>query len=75
MNIYEMEKDEDLVESLLEMVEKNTGKKIFTMKVLDQVDEGLDVIIAFEDKSILKGLISTQEIDGRMACRVRGNYL
>lgn len=74
MKVYESEKD-DVVEDIVRMLEEETKQKIFTLKVLDKLEDKLDVIIVFEDKSVLKGFISVQHVDGKLACRVQGNYI
>jgi hypothetical protein len=72
---YKAKENADLVDELIAMVEENSGKKIFTMRVLDHTEEGLESIICFDDKSILMGLIKVQGIQGKLALRLQGNYI
>lgn len=75
MKIFQQDSEEDIVDSMTRMLEQETGTKIFTIKVLNQVEEGLETVVVFEDKSVLMGLISVQTIDGKLACRMQGNYI
>lgn len=75
MNIYQAENEEDFVDSLIQMMEQDTGKKIFTMRVLEHTVQGLDALIVFEDKSILQGQIKVGSIKGKLAIRMQGNYI
>jgi Holliday junction resolvasome RuvABC DNA-binding subunit len=75
MKIYQAKDDADLVDQLIEMVEANSGKKIFTMRVLDHTADGLESLIVFEDQSILMGLIKVEGIGGKLALRIQANYV
>jgi hypothetical protein len=75
MRIYQAENEEDFLDSLLQMMEQDTGKKIFTMRVLEHTDEGLETLIVFEDKQILMGIIKVGTIQEKMAIRMQGNYI
>lgn len=75
MNFFAQKDGEEITDALLNSIEEQTGKKIFTMRVINETEEGLDVIVVFTDKNILNGCISVQVIDGNLACRIRGNYL
>lgn len=75
MKIGYQSKDEDIVDALTGMLEQDTGKKIFTLKVLNRVEDGLESIVVFDDKSVLQALISIQTIDGKLACRMQGNWI
>ena len=75
MNIYEAENEEELVDCLIKMIEQDTGKKIYTMKILDHNDEGLDTLIVFEDKNIMQGKIKVGTIQDKMAIRMQGNFI
>lgn len=75
MRLYQAENEEDFLDSLLQMMEQDTGKKIFTMRVLEHTHEGLETLIVFEDKQILMGIIKVGSIQGKMAIRMQGNYI
>lgn len=75
LKIYEAKDDEEIVDALINLIEKDTGKEIFTMKILDQTEEGLLALIVFTDKNIVNGLIKIQSINGKMAIRLQGNYI
>jgi hypothetical protein len=75
MNLYQAENEEDFMDSMLQMMEQDTGKKIFTMRILEHTEEGLETVIVFEDKHILMGIIKVQTIMGKLAIRMQGNYI
>jgi hypothetical protein len=75
MRIYEAKNDEDFTDALLQMMEQDTGKKIFTMRILEHNEDGLESLIVFEDKNILMGKIKVTTIKGKLAIRMQGNYI
>ena len=75
MNIYQAENDQEFMDSLLQMLEQETGKKIFTIRILDHTNEGLETLIIFEDREVLMGMIKVGTIKGKMGIRVQGNYI
>ena len=80
MNIFDAENEEDFVDSLIQIIEQDTGKKIFTIKVLDIEDTddglcGLETLIVFEDKEILKGRITITSVHEKLAIRMQGNFM
>lgn len=79
MNIYELNDEEinedKIVEAMIETLERDTGNKVFTIRVVDRVKDKLESLIVFEDKSVLMGEISVEIIGGKMACRIKGNYI
>lgn len=75
MNIYETEDDEDVLDTFLRTLEKDTKKLIFTMKILSHDEKGLESIVVFEDKTVLYGFISTPVIGEKMALRMQGNWI
>jgi hypothetical protein len=66
---------DDITDSLLEMLEKDTGKEIFTIRVLGDTKAGLEALVVFKDKSIMMGLINVGTVKGQIAFRVQGNYI
>lgn len=75
MKLYEPENDEDFLDAITNTIEKDTDKKIFTLRVLSEDEKGLDTIIIFEDRSVLMGKISIQTIRGKLACRLQGDWI
>lgn len=75
MKIFNQGNQEEIVESIERMLESETGQKIFTLRVLDDVEEGLETLVIMEDKSVLMGLISVQEVQGKLAFRMQLNYI
>ena len=75
MKIYEANNQADLADELIKTLEKDAKQKIFTLRIIGESDERLETIIVFEDKSVLMGKIKVQEINGKMAFRVQGNFI
>lgn len=75
MKIIETDEQDDVVEAIIQTLEQETGNKIFTLRILDRNEEGLETIVVFEDKSVLMTLINVETINGKLACRMRGNYI
>lgn len=72
-----MNPGKDIVEDLIATIEKQTEQKIFTIKVLERNhdEESIEVLVVFEDKSVLMGRVLFQQMNGMLACRVQGNYI
>lgn len=75
MKIYEVNNQTDLADELIKTIEKDSKQKIFTLRIIGESDDKLETIIVFEDKSVLMGKIKVQEINGKMAFRVQGNFI
>lgn len=75
MKIYEVNNQADLADELIQTIEKDSKQKIFTLRIIGESDDRLETIIVFEDKSVLMGKIKVQEIEGKMAFRVQGNFI
>lgn len=75
MKVYHTKDDANPIDEFLKTIEEDTGKKIFTMKILNHPEEGLESVIVFEDKTVLYGLIKAEAIDGHMALRLQGNWI
>ena len=48
--------DKELGAMLIAALEQNTGKKVFTMRVLDDTEKGFEVLGVFEDKRGIKDI-------------------
>lgn len=75
MNLYEMEDQEDIAEAIIRSLEQDADKKVFTIRFLNNLDDGLETLIVFEDRTVLLGMVTVKEIKGKLACRIRGNYI
>lgn len=75
MRLYEAKEDEEIIETIINMIEQDTGKKIFTLRVLDSTPETLEVLIVFDDKEVLTGKIKVMDEEGNMAIRIQGNFI
>ena len=75
MNVYEATNEENFVDDLLKMIEHDTGKKIFTMRILEHTTKGLETLIIYEDKEVMMGKIKVETIKGKLAIRLQGNFI
>jgi hypothetical protein len=69
---------EGMFEAFKNMLEKDTGRKILTMRVLEDhndPDEGLGLMVVFKDGSILEGNVAMPEVRGQIAIRYKANWL
>jgi hypothetical protein len=77
---YYGEPGEDMAEAFHKMIEMDTGRKISTLKILHDygnADEGIDVLIVFEDYSIIKGNVCfpKETFNGMIGLKFQGNLL
>jgi peptidyl-tRNA hydrolase len=75
MNIYELGDKEEIADVLIQMMEQQTQKKVFTLRVIGENDATLETVVVFDDKSVLKGKIFVQNVKGKLACRIQGNFI
>lgn len=75
LKIFEAKEQSDVVEVLTEIFEEEVEKKIHTMRILGEEDEWLEVIVIFEDKSVLLGKIHVLTFFGNMACRIQAAFI
>jgi hypothetical protein len=75
LKTFEPKDDEEVIEALMRIIEEDTGKEIFTMRVIDHTDDGLESIIVFKDESIIMGTIKVHMIGGKMALRMQANFI
>lgn len=72
---------EDMAEAFHRMLESDTGKKIFTVRILEDFgnpEQGIDMLIVFEDKSVIRGNVSfPRENFGGLMCglKFKGNLI
>lgn len=77
VNHYIQDQDADIVEAVIQTLERDAGQKIFTMKIVgeNEKEHSLEFIAAFESKMMMIGFIFCEQIKGRLAIRVKGNFL
>lgn len=75
MNIYSLEKNQEIAEAIEETIERETGQKVFTIRILSEIEEGLEVLIVLKNKNVLMGLVSILEVEDKIACRIQANYI
>lgn len=67
---------ENIGEELTEVLEEQTGKKIFTFRVLGQSnDNELETVAIFENREVLHLFITVEPIEGKAGMRMRGKYI
>jgi hypothetical protein len=70
---------DDILRGIEETLEKETGQKIFTMRVMNDREQNndihLEVLVVFEDKSVLMNRIVVVTTDGKLALRMQGNFI
>jgi ADP-ribose pyrophosphatase YjhB (NUDIX family) len=69
-----MEKDEEIAAAIRKTIEQETGQKVYHIRLLDHVKDGLRVHIILENAA-LEGLVTVHEIEGKIACRLQANYI
>ena len=76
MEIYEMT-DDDVGRAVIDTLEMNTGKQIFTMRVLNnhREDNHIEFLAVFKSEEVINGKIFVEEMNGRMAFRIKANYI
>lgn len=74
---YYQQPNEDVVESVFKTLEKETGKDLFTLKIFRENQEHytLEFVAAFQDKSMMLGIVKVDYEDNQIACRLRGSFL
>lgn len=68
---------EEIVNTLAQQLERESGKKIFTIAPLDNRDNPneLEVIAVFEDRQILMAVLTVEVNGDDIQMRMRGNYI
>lgn len=66
---------DEIFDTVTTTVENETGKKIFTMRLLKDDDTQLELIVIFEDRSVLNALLTIGREDGLLVCRFQGNWI
>ena len=75
MKIYELEDKEEIADALIQLMEEQTKKQVFTMRIVGEQKDCLEAFVCFKDKSVLMGKISVQSVNGKLACRIQGNFI
>lgn len=75
MDIKQIENQEELTQALETAIEEKCGAKLFTLRILENDDEKLDVIAITEDKQVMRLEIFIQNIQGKIGIRMRGNFI
>lgn len=70
-----MDNFDETSDALIQSLEMETGKKIFTMRVIGENNNGLETITIFEDKSVLLGSISIRKNRTNLLAEVKGDWI
>jgi hypothetical protein len=72
-----MTDDEEIGAAITQVVENQTDKKIFTMRTFDHehLKNGLEVIVIFEDKTVMMGSITIYKKQEQIVARCKLNYV
>jgi len=75
MKIYNVHDEEEIVEVLTKSLEEKTKSKIFTMRILGDLEDEIEAVVVFENKKVLMGRIFVTTYRGKLACRIQGNFI
>lgn len=75
MKSYTVDNFDETSDALIQSLEMETGKKIFTMRVIGENNNGLETITIFEDKSVLLGSISIRKNRTNLLAEVKGDWI
>jgi hypothetical protein len=76
MKIYEAHDQKEIVEVLSKSLEEKAQSKVFTMRIIGNVEEdAIEAVVVFENKKILMGVIRLTTYQGKIACRIQGNFI
>jgi hypothetical protein len=77
LKLYETEVEPgELGPEIIKIIEAQEDKKVFTLRFLEDRDEEMDILIVFDDRSILTGTFSLLPAEsGEIGVRVQANYI
>ena len=75
MEIYEAHSEKEIIETLTKSLEEKTRSKIFTIRILGDLEDAIEAVVVFENKKILMGRIFVTTYKGKIACRIQGNFI
>jgi hypothetical protein len=72
-----MPSEEEILSEIINSLEVQTRKKIISIHVAEDrpTEDELEALVIFTDGSKLDSLIKVQELDGKLAVRIQGNYI
>ena len=59
----------------MEGLEEEAGSKVFAWRTKDIGKNKLGLLVVFEDKSILEGILKVDLMQGKPSIRLQGNYI
>jgi tRNA U54 and U55 pseudouridine synthase Pus10 len=71
-------KQKDIMEAVKETLRRETGKTIFTLRVLKEPNKDenfLEVLVVFTDETILISRFVAFTTDNQLVLRMQGNYI
>jgi hypothetical protein len=81
-----LKNDEEIAEIMIQELEQQTGKEVFTLRIVGEQSNALEAIVVFTDKSVLMGKITVgsaadvfnetdEAVKGKLSTRIQGNYI
>jgi tRNA U34 5-carboxymethylaminomethyl modifying enzyme MnmG/GidA len=78
--------DEEIADIMIQELEQQTGKEVFTMRIVGEHEKALEAIVVFTDRSVLMGKItvgsaaevfgeSDEAVKGKLSTRIQGNFI
>lgn len=67
--------ENDLFPTIIKSMEKDTGKKVFTLRLLAETEEGFLLVVVFTDKSVMSGEIIVKNEDDHLVVSVQANFI
>jgi hypothetical protein len=78
--------DDEIADVMIQQMEQQTGKEVFTMRIVGEQSNALEAIVVFTDKSVLMGKITVgsaedvfgetdEAVKGKLSTRIQGNYI
>jgi hypothetical protein len=78
MKVFQTNNALDIVAEIIEMMENDTRKKVFTIRVLGETDgndNAIDIIIVFKDECIFMGKLIAEKFQGKKGIRIQGDFI
>lgn len=68
---------EEVGPATVAVIEKDTGKKVYSHAILERkpAETQLEVIFAFEDRSMARAIIKIETKDGKLGLRIQAKFL
>jgi hypothetical protein len=76
MRMYQARTDDDSITGIIAMIETDTRKDIFTLRMIGDKEDGeMGILIVFKDETILMGEVEFGSVHGKKAIRLKGHFI